>query len=46
MHVGIFGEFVVSYTGLAKPIQIYLDEYHEEPLKAPQGLVCAVPVAR
>jgi len=36
----------VSYTGLAKPIQIYLDEYHEEPLKAPQGLVCAVPVAR
>ena len=36
----------VSYAGLAKPIQIYLDQYREEPLKAPQGFVCATALAR
>ena len=36
----------ISYTGLAKPIQLYLDEYHQEPLKAPQGLVCASVLAK
>lgn len=38
--------YEISYAGLAKPIQVYLDEYHEEPLKAPQGLVCASAIAK
>jgi hypothetical protein len=38
--------YELKYTGLAAPIRLLLDEYHEEPLKAPQGLTCAAPVAR
>ena len=42
----ILDAWEVSYSGLAKPIVLFLDEYHEEPLKAPQGFVCAVQLAR
>jgi len=36
--------YEITYAGLATPLRLYLDEYHEEPLKAPRGLACAVPV--
>jgi hypothetical protein len=38
--------YEITYAGLAAPIRLYLDEYHDGPLKAPQGLVCAAPVTR
>jgi hypothetical protein len=36
--------YQVTYPGLEKPIQIVLDEYHEGPLKAVSGLVCATSI--
>jgi hypothetical protein len=38
--------YEITYAGLAAPIRLYLDEYHDGPLKAPQGLVCGSPVTR
>jgi hypothetical protein len=38
--------YEITYERLAAPIRLYLDEYHDGPLKAPQGLVCAAPVTR
>jgi hypothetical protein len=38
--------YEITYEGLAAPIRLYLDEYHDGSLKAPQGLVCAAPVSR
>ena len=38
--------YEVTYTGLTTPLRIYIDQYHEEPLKAPSGLTCAAPIPR
>ena len=38
--------YEITYAGMAAPLRLLLDEYHEEPLKAPQGFTCAAPVAR
>jgi hypothetical protein len=35
--------YEVTYEGLAKPITLYLDFYHYNPLRAPRGLTCATP---
>src|SRR6185503_7317135 len=33
--------YELTYTGLAAPLRVYVDQYHEEStLKAPQGLTC------
>lgn len=42
----ILDGYEVTYTGLDKPITLYLDAYHyDDALKAPKGFVCAVPIA-
>ena len=39
--------YEATYAGLASPLRLYLDQYHEEsPLKAPMGLTCASPIGR
>ena len=38
--------YEVAYTGQSQPLRLYLDEYHEATLQAPQGLVCAAPIAK
>ena len=39
--------YEVTYPGLASPLRLYLDQYHEESaLKAPNGFTCAAPIAR
>jgi hypothetical protein len=32
--------------GLSAPLRLLVDQYHEAPLQAPQGLTCAAPIAR
>jgi len=39
----ILDVFEITYSGLAVPVTIYLDEYHDGALKAPHGLICASP---
>jgi hypothetical protein len=40
----ILDQYEVTYTGLDKPLVIYLDAYHfDDALKAPKGFTCAVP---
>jgi hypothetical protein len=36
--------YELTYAGLTAPIRVYVDQYGEGPLKAPQGLVCATPL--
>jgi len=36
--------YAVAYEGLAAPLLLYLDEYHDGVLQAPQGLVCAAAI--
>jgi hypothetical protein len=36
--------YELSYSGLASPLSLYLDEYHDGTLQAPQGLACAAPI--
>ena len=36
--------YEISYAGLVSPIRIFITQYAEGPLKAPQGLVCAAPL--
>jgi hypothetical protein len=38
--------YEITYAGLAAPIRLLVDQYHESPLKAPQGLSCATSIAR
>ena len=38
--------YELSYPGLTAPLRLLVDQYHEAPLRAPQGLTCAVPIAR
>lgn len=39
--------YEATYAGLASPLRLYLDQYHEEsPLKAPNGLTCATSIGR
>ncbi len=38
--------YEITYAGMPAPLRLLLDEYHEEPLKAPQGFTCAAAVAR
>jgi hypothetical protein len=42
----ILDVFEVNYPGLAKPLVLYLDEYHDGSLKAPQGFVCAAAIGK
>lgn len=37
--------FDVEYAGLAQPVRLYFDSTREEPLFAPQGFLCAAPIA-
>ena len=37
--------FDVEYAGLAQPVRLYFDATREEPLFAPQGFLCASPIA-
>jgi hypothetical protein len=37
----ILDQYELTYPGLASPILLYLDEYHDGTLQAPEGLVCA-----
>jgi hypothetical protein len=39
----ILDMYEITYSTSAKPIRLFLDEYHSEELKAPKGFVCAVP---
>lgn len=40
----ILDRYELTYSGLEKPVAIYLDGYHfDDPLKAPKGFTCAVP---
>jgi len=32
--------YEITYAGLAAPLRLFLDEYHDAPTKAPQGLTC------
>ena len=36
--------YEVTYTGVEKPIELYLDWYRWEPPKAPQGFMCGTPI--
>jgi hypothetical protein len=36
--------YEISYAGLVSPMRIFINQYAEGPLKAPQGLVCAAPL--
>ena len=36
--------YELTYPGLEKPIELYLDLYRWDPPKAPQGLVCGAPI--
>ena len=36
--------YEITYAGLVSPIRIFINQYAEGPLKAPQGLVCAAPL--
>lgn len=38
--------YELTHMELIKPFRLYLDEYHSETLKAPQGLVCAASLAK
>ena len=38
--------YEITYAGMPAPLRLLLDEYHEEPRKAPFGFTCAAPVAR
>ena len=38
--------YELTYAGLASPLRLLVDQYHESPLKAPHGLSCATPIAR
>lgn len=40
----ILDAYEVTYEGLATPLRLYLDEYHDGVLTAPQGFVCAAPI--
>jgi hypothetical protein len=38
--------YEITYPGLEKPVNFYLDAYHfDDALKAPKGFTCAVPIA-
>jgi hypothetical protein len=40
----ILDRYEITYSGLEKPITIFLDAYHfDDALKAPKGFTCAVP---
>ncbi len=36
--------YEISYAGLVSPMRIFITQYSQGPLKAPQGLVCAAPL--
>ena len=36
--------YEITYSGLTTPIRLFVDQYHEAPLRAPQGLTCASPL--
>ena len=41
----ILDTYAITYPGLEKPVTLYLDAYHfDDALKAPRGLMCAVPI--
>jgi hypothetical protein len=41
----ILDAYEVTYSGLDKPVVLYLDAYHfDDALKAPKGFTCAVPI--
>jgi hypothetical protein len=40
----ILDAYEVTHDGLAKPIVVYVDEYHFSDLRAPAGFVCGQPI--
>lgn len=43
-RITFLDRYEVTYTGLEKPVFLYLDAYHfDDALKAPRGFTCAVP---
>ena len=40
----ILDVYEITYEGVTAPILLYLDEYHDGVLQAPQGFVCAAPI--
>jgi hypothetical protein len=36
--------YEITYAGLVSPMRIFINQYAQGPLKAPQGLVCAAPL--
>jgi hypothetical protein len=38
--------YEITYDGLASPLRVFLDEYHDGTLQAPKGLVCASAIVR
>jgi hypothetical protein len=40
----ILDAYEVTHDGLAKPIVLYVDEYHYSELRAPAGFVCGQPI--
>jgi len=40
----ILDAYEVTHEGLAKPIALYVDEYHYSELRAPAGFICGQPI--
>jgi hypothetical protein len=40
----ILDAYEITYDGLAAPLRLYLDEYHDGTLQAPKGFVCAAAI--
>jgi hypothetical protein len=42
----ILDVYEILHAGLTTPMRLLIDQYHEASLKAPQGLTCAMSIAR